>query len=179
MLVRPLDFGWELQAYSANVLALMHQEEDVRKISDDTRHHFVVLLVTSALVVGVTVLFCIPTAFNFGLSLSSNVTLPKLLKFIRADGKVVNIPEEIATNYVQFGAFLLDDEKGVRVNNIAHRSPNDAERINTEILKEWLIGRGKKPVTWATLVDVLHDIKLSTLARDIETVKCPASKEPS
>ena len=57
---------------------------------------------------------------------------------------------------------------------MAHKHSNDAERINTEILKEWLTGRGKQPVTWATLVEVLHDIELSTLAGEIEAVKCPA-----
>ena len=48
----------------------------------------------------------------------------------------------------------------------------DAQRINIEILQEWLIGRGKLPVTWATLVEVLRDIELSTLAGDIATTKC-------
>ena len=42
-----------------------------------------------------------------------------------------------------------------------------------EVLKEWIIGRGKHPVTWKTLVEVLHDIELSTLAGEIEAVKCP------
>ena len=58
---------------------------------------------------------------------------------------------------------------------MAHKHLNDAERINIEILKQWLTGRGKQPVTWATLIEVLHDIKLSTLANDIEAVfKCPS-----
>ena len=28
-------------------------------------------------------------------------------------------------------------------------------------------------MTWTTLVEVLHDIELSTLASEIEAVKCP------
>ena len=48
----------------------------------------------------------------------------------------------------------------------------DAEQINMEIIQEWLAGRGKQPVTWATLVEVLRDIELSTLAVEIETIKC-------
>ena len=86
----------------------------------------------------------------------------------------MNIPVEIATKYVQFGTFLLDDRNGSRVKIMAHQHSNDAERINTEIFKEWLTGRGKQPVTWATLVEVLRDIELSTLAGEIEAVKCPA-----
>ena len=61
---------------------------------------------------------------------------------------------------------------------MAFKNHYDAEQINTEILQEWLSGRGKQPVTWTTLVEVLHDIELSTLAGDIETVKCPARPAP-
>ena len=48
----------------------------------------------------------------------------------------------------------------------------DPERINTEILQEWLQNkhgeRPCRPVSWRTLVEVLRDIKLGELARDIE-----------
>ena len=57
---------------------------------------------------------------------------------------------------------------------MAHKYHYDAEQINTEILQKWLTGSGKKPVSWATLVEVLRDIELSALAGDIETVKYPA-----
>ena len=102
-------------------------------------------------------------------------TLPELLKFKCVDGRVLNIPEKIAIKYFQFGTFLLNDTDGSRVETVAHKHSNDAERINIEILKQWLTGRGKQPVTWATLVEVLRDIKLATLANDIEAVfKCPS-----
>ena len=61
---------------------------------------------------------------------------------------------------------------------MAHKNYNDTEQINTEILQEWLTGRGRQPVTWTTLVEVLRDIELSILAGDIETVKCPARSAP-
>ena len=67
--------------------------------------------------------------------------------------------------------FLLDDPNGTRVNNIERKHREDAERINTDILREWATGRGKKPVTWETLTDVLRDIELSALASEIEAVK--------
>ena len=78
---------------------------------------------------------------------------------------------EIGTKYVQFGTFLLVDSTGSRIETMAHKHLNDAERINIEILKEWLTGRGKQPVTWATLIEVLRDIELSILADEIEAVK--------
>ena len=49
---------------------------------------------------------------------------------------------------------------------------NDAEQINMEVLRQWINGRGRQPVTWQTLTKVLHDIELNTLAGEIEAVKC-------
>ena len=82
---------------------------------------------------------------------------------------------EIATKYFEFGILLLEDSNGSRVRIIQHEN-HDVERINTTILQQWLTGRGKQPVTWATLVEVLRDIELHTLAHEIETVKCSASE---
>ena len=45
------------------------------------------------------------------------------------------------------------------------------------ILEEWIAGKGKHLVTWNTLIEVLHDIKLSTLAKKIEAVKL-SSQQP-
>ena len=113
---------------------------------------------------------------NISCNPGTKPTLPELLKFTCPDGRVVSIPVEVATKYVQFGTFLLDDRNGSRVKIMAHKHLNDAERINTEILQEWLTGKGKQPVTWTTLVEVLCDIELSTLACDISTSKCPSEQ---
>ena len=51
---------------------------------------------------------------------------------------------------------------------MTHKHLNDAQQINTEILQEWLTGTGKQPVTWTTLVEVLHDVELSALAGEID-----------
>jgi len=98
------------------------------------------------------------------------------LRFTCTDGRVISIPVEIETKYIQFSVFLLDDRNGARVKIMAHKHLNDAERINTEILQEWLAGSGKQPVEWATLVEVLNDIQLSTLAGEICSRKCPPEK---
>ena len=103
-------------------------------------------------------------------------SIQELLRFTCADGRVINIPVEIGYKYVLFGIFLLNDRTGSRVKIIAHKYSIDAELINTEILQQWLIGGGKQPVTWATLVEVLHDIEFSILAYEIEAVKCSASE---
>ena len=80
---------------------------------------------------------------------------------------------------MQFGTFLLGGRNGSKIKNIARKNHYDAEQINIEILQEWLTGRGKQPVTWATLVEVLCDIELTTLADEIKAVKCLASESIS
>ena len=85
--------------------------------------------------------------------------------------RTINIPREIGSNYSQFGIFLLNDPHGTKVSNIEDKHRRDAVQINTEILREWATGRGKNPVTWETLTEVLHNIGLGTLASEIEVVK--------
>ena len=84
---------------------------------------------------------------------------------------MINIAEKISIKYHDFGLLLLDDPNGTRVRNMELKYNQDAERINKEILQEWATGRGKKPVSWETLTEVLRDIELCTLASEIEAVK--------
>ena len=61
----------------------------------------------------------------------------------------------------------MNDQKGTRITAIAQKHTNNAEQINIEVLQEWLQGKGKKPVTWNTLIEILKDTGLSELAKDI------------
>ena len=99
---------------------------------------------------------------------------PTLIECIRFRGEKrrINIPQEVGTKYYQFGLFLLEDDTGARIDSITHKHINDAEQINMEVLQQWVAGRGRHPVTWTTLTQVLYNIELTTLARDIEAVKC-------
>ena len=94
-----------------------------------------------------------------------NAGHPTVLECIRLQGRQrrINIPQEIGTNYSQFGIFLLEDANGIRVQSIEHKHRGDAMQINKEILREWATGKGKKPVSWKTLTEVLHDIRLPLL----------------
>ena len=98
---------------------------------------------------------------------------PTVLECTRFRGsqRTINIPQEIGSNYYYFGFRILNDPNGTRVRNLELEYRRNAERINTEILQEWVTGRGKKPVTWKTLIIVLRDIELSALASEIEVVK--------
>ena len=85
--------------------------------------------------------------------------------------RTINIPTEIGSNYSQFGTLLLNDHNGTIVSNIEDKHRGDTVQINTEILQEWATGRGKNPVSWKTLTEVLHNIGLGTLASEIEVIK--------
>ena len=81
------------------------------------------------------------------------------------------MPQEIGTKYHDFGVFLLEDHNGARIHTLAHKHNNDSIEINIAIIEEWVAGKGKHPVTWKTLTQVLRDIELSTLAEEIEASK--------
>ena len=103
-------------------------------------------------------------------SVTDRPTLPQLLSFPCAEGKV-NIPVEIGIKYVRFGTLILQDANGTRVSNLQHKYQHDPEQINTEIFREWLNGKGKQPITWATLIEVLCNISA------ISVVHCPTTEQ--
>ena len=106
---------------------------------------------------------------------SDRPTLIKCVKFEGKDGRI-NIPQQIGVKFRQFGLFLLEDDTGDRIQFISNSHIKDAEQINMEVLQQWINGKGKHPATWKTLTDVLHDIELHTLAREIELTKFPEHK---
>ena len=103
----------------------------------------------------------------------AQVDRPTLIECVRFRGRErrINISQEIGTKYITFGTLLLEERTGERVSAIAQKHMNDSEQASLEILQKWIAGRGRHPVTWNTLIEVLHDIELSTLAREIEAVK--------
>ena len=96
-----------------------------------------------------------------------------MLECIRFRGRKrrINIPQEIGVKYREFGLLLLEDHNGARIRALALKHINDANEINIEIIEEWVAGKGKRPVTWKTLTEVLRDIELSSLAGEIEAIK--------
>ena len=101
--------------------------------------------------------------------------MPTLREFIRfpAAGGNINLAQEIGTNYTYFGIFLLKDDNGHRTDAIVMELEKRAKDINERIFRLWVKGEGLQPVSWATLVSVLQDMGLNTLARNVEHVKCP------
>ena len=116
--------------------------------------------------------------FSLCVPIDDQAERPNLIECIRFRGRErrINIPQEISIKYYQFGVLLLEDDTGARTCSIANKHRDDAEQINMEVLQQWVNGRGKRPITWKTLTEVLHDIELNTLAREIEVVKCHEDK---
>ena len=77
-----------------------------------------------------------------------------------------DIVSEIQNDYQHFGTLLLEDESGNVVKAIEKdRLPVD---ITVEILRQWLQGKGRLPVTWQTLVTCLRNAKLNVAADYID-----------
>ena len=77
----------------------------------------------------------------------------------------------IGTNYYDFGVNLLQDDTGAKMNAIVEHCCEDATDINRQVLHKWLEGRGKQPVSWATLATELELCGLTQLAKNINTMK--------
>ena len=99
---------------------------------------------------------------------NSKPTLRRLMRFPSNEGEV-DIIGRVGRKYHNFGIFLLSDDDGSQIDTIESKFREDPYRINQEILKIWLQGRGEGPVTWTTLVKVLKTIGLGSLAQSIES----------
>ena len=118
-----------------------------------------------------TILGSVCVYFNSFLFPGEQPTLIELIRF-RGRERRINIPQQIGANFMKFGVLLLEDTNGARMQSITHECRDSPEQINTKVLQEWITGRGRLPVSWDTLIEVLHDVDLGTLADDIAAVKC-------
>ena len=111
-------------------------------------------------------------------SAAQGPTLPQLISLPTRTGETMNIMQRIGTQYIDFGIILLNDKDGSIVDQITTQYQLNAVNITREILKRWIRGEGKQPVTWKTLTDALTAIGLTELAKSIleslHTLQCHA-----
>lgn len=88
-----------------------------------------------------------------------------LLHYDTGDGHI-SIPQHIGIKYQEFGIMLLETDYSY-IEVLERQYMKDAVQINSRILQDWLNGKGKQPKAWATLIEVLQSIELSTLANII------------
>ncbi|CAI8029369.1 hypothetical protein GBAR_LOCUS16689 [Geodia barretti] len=80
----------------------------------------------------------------------------------------IDITSKVGMKYMKLGTLLLEDNDGSIMPTIKSQCLLDADSITMEIMRRWLRGKGKQPVTWRTLTDSLKSIGLSPLASSIE-----------
>ena len=86
-----------------------------------------------------------------------------------AKQKNLSIIQRTGTRYTKLAMYLLDDDNCDIVDSLKEKYRGDPEEIVTAVYKKWINGTGRKPVTWQTLLDVLREIELNSLAEEIET----------
>ena len=95
-------------------------------------------------------------------------TLPQLINLPTTRGETIHIMQRVGTQYTDLGLILLNDEDGSIVEQITSEYQLNAVNITREILKRWIRGEGKQPVTWKTLTDTLAAIGLTELVKSIQ-----------
>ena len=100
--------------------------------------------------------------------LASKPTLPELLALKTQSGSTVNVVQQIGGYYSTLGPLLLNDDTGIITAAIVSQYQLNADAINQEILTRWLVGQGKQPVSWSTLIGALKDTGLSEMAQMIQ-----------
>ena len=101
------------------------------------------------------------------LSMEDRPTLPHLLDFRTKSGSI-NVIQQVGTHYTDLGVLLLQDDSGEITQAFKKQYHHDAYDINREILQQWIQGKGKMPVQWSTLIEVLKKIRHSVLAYTLE-----------
>ena len=82
--------------------------------------------------------------------------------------ETIDVLEKIGIDYDQFGMQILQDDNGDAVEEIKD-DENGARKIKRAIMKRWLKGKGKEPVSWRTLVEVLESVKLRELVKELQS----------
>ena len=98
--------------------------------------------------------------------ISDPPTLPEMIQY-KGRTRTVNIPQEIGTAYKDFGTLLLDDNIGNFIASLEFQYQRDPQHINHAILRQWLSGTGRKPVSWTTLRRVMEATNLRELAHEL------------
>ena len=90
------------------------------------------------------------------------------LDLLERKDRTVNVIEKVAYKWEKVATRLHFEFSDIqRIKKDCHHQTVDASR---HMFGEWLEGRGRKPVTWATLIKVLNETELAEIARDLEII---------
>ena len=102
-------------------------------------------------------------------------TLSQLMVLDTSSGERVDIIEAITAEWKIFGDYLEFDETAI--NHISQEHKSHPMDCCTEMMREWLKGRGRQPATWATLIDLLKVVEMNKIAQQLEGMLLPLRAE--
>ena len=79
----------------------------------------------------------------------------------------MDLPSRVGQKFDVFGALLLQDEYGNKMEIITEDNRGKSERITMQVLREWLAGKGVE-VSWESLIATLRKSKLQLMADQIQ-----------
>ena len=93
-----------------------------------------------------------------------------MLKVLKGSGgQKVEIVAAVANNWKEIGVLLDFDATGQHLDTIETGYEKDPSSCCQAMFQHWLKGNGVEQ-TWGTLIDILKDCKLGTLAESVEKV---------
>ena len=78
----------------------------------------------------------------------------------------------MSKEYKKLGHILLNDDDGAIVDQITNDYHYKSQDIVLEIIKRWLRGKGKEPVSWRSLIEALNNLEMMELATHMEGALC-------
>ena len=97
-------------------------------------------------------------------SIADEPSLSKIQKFVGRSGKTYRILAKVSPKWNRFAIALGLEED---IDSVRMNTHHQVENACLEILRRWLDGGGRKPVTWSTFIECLDDIQLGTLAEEL------------
>ena len=93
---------------------------------------------------------------------------PKLhqLDLLECSGKSLKLIQSIAAKWEQIARRLYFDHHVIDI--ITKDCPQQAELACQSVLTRWLNGEGRQPISWMTLITVLDEADLSSIAEDLK-----------
>ena len=100
------------------------------------------------------------------LTLSSTPTLHDIDIFYVGE-KEIRIIRSVASKWKEVATRLYFEPNHIAL--IEKNHPHDCESACREVFSEWILGHGRKPISWITLLKALNESEFSEMARELET----------
>ena len=88
------------------------------------------------------------------------------LDLLEHSGKSVRLIQHMTAKWEQIARRLYF--KGHMIETIRKDCPQQAESACQSMLTKWLNGEGRQPISWRTLITVLNEADLSSVAQDLD-----------